>query len=338
MAKQQNVTAHGVVELFRGQSPAADLFSALGDSLRETRLTAAVGYVMAGNPGGICEVLGIRGRPNRLLVEQADGGERADIILETDKETAVFEAKVDQVDPVEQIRRYALSFKRPGKRLRTFALVPFAKDVWAQNEVTYLPWQTLSAMMSAPGYTKKLSPVHRAILGEVQKYMERHGLVRNKIPKEVYAREINDEGTLDLFLKHHFYQCKFERQTQLMDASYFAPHFGAKIESLYGGITHGISHVAKINSVVVAEDEAQYREAVVREKGRAYLKRHEAALMYPFKEWGPEKRYLVFTSQPLLVFNPPIEKSYLQKGSGWLSKRAYSFEDLFKAMHRQSVA
>jgi len=34
---------------------------------------------------------------------------------------------------------------------------------------------------------------------------------------------------------------------------------------------------------------------------------------------------------PRLVFNPPVKKGNLQKGTGWLSRRFFSFDELFAA-------
>ena len=39
----------------------------------------------------------------------------------------------------------------------------------------------------------------------------------------------------------------------------------------------------------------------------------------------------LFLSKPRLVFNPPVLKDNLQKGKGWLSKRTFSFDELFEA-------
>jgi hypothetical protein len=35
--------------------------------------------------------------------------------------------------------------------------------------------------------------------------------------------------------------------------------------------------------------------------------------------------------EPRLVFNPSIRKERLQKGKGWLSRRFFSFDELFAA-------
>jgi hypothetical protein len=39
----------------------------------------------------------------------------------------------------------------------------------------------------------------------------------------------------------------------------------------------------------------------------------------------------VFLETPRLVFNPAIKKTNLQSGSGWLSRRTFSFDELFQA-------
>jgi hypothetical protein len=325
------------VVLYRGKEIVGDLLSSFGDSLKETRLTAALGYILSGYPDGFLKRYGFSGVVTRVLIEHVQGPDRTDIVLETTKGYLVIEAKTISNDPAKQINRYYKRFRRLGKPFFPIALVPYGQEAKQSGKIYYLPWGELAKFLDSSEFKKRLPIAQKFMLGEVLKYMERHGLIRDKAPKEIYAREINDEQSLDLFLKHHLYQCEFEKKTQLNQANYFAPHFGEKIESWHSGIRQGISYVSRIETVVVIESREEYRDAILKFHGKTYFKKHQKEMMYPVKKNGRLVLSLVFVEEPKLVFNPPIVKEYLQKGKGWLSKQAYSFDDFFKAMHREYI-
>jgi hypothetical protein len=168
---------------------------------------------------------------------------------------------------------------------------------------------------------------------DLLRYLEEHGMVSHDDPLQIYAREINEPLTLTAFLKAHVYFCWYEKGGKLPRMSYFAPHFGQAIANEHPGIRVGISYVSRILRVEVVEEWPDVINAVRKvQKGRANRSlRHLAPLQRNWK-WGEAKRRsMLFLGEPRLVFNPPIPKSRLQGGHGWLSKRFYSFDDLFTA-------
>ena len=70
---------------------------------------------------------------------------------------------------------------------------------------------------------------------------------------EIYAREVNNEETLALFLKAQMYGCRYEKSSRLAEAHYFAPHFGQQIARNHPGVRVGISYIASIERVEVVE-------------------------------------------------------------------------------------
>ena len=70
---------------------------------------------------------------------------------------------------------------------------------------------------------------------------------------EIYAREVNNEETLALFLKAQMYGCRYEKSSRLAEAHYFAPHFGQQIARDHPGVRVGISYIASIERVEVVE-------------------------------------------------------------------------------------
>jgi hypothetical protein len=94
------------IELMRGGDVVSTLTGAFGQSLKETRLTAMLGYLIALNPSPFMSLFGFSGLPQRVYLETHHEEGRSDILIETSAGTGVVEAKVDATDPLEQSRRY----------------------------------------------------------------------------------------------------------------------------------------------------------------------------------------------------------------------------------------
>ena len=163
-------------------------------------------------------------------------------------------------------------------------------------------------------------------------------MTRLKAAPEVYAREINEESTLRLFLRGRLYGCRYQKGGHLASARYFAPHFGMQIADRYPGVQQGISHVAQIEDLVPVRTWADFLGAVRKNKGNGWLRRNHAILREARRWHWREKgqKYFLFLGEPRLVFNPPINKGALQSGKGWLSKRNLTFEELFEAWKKGS--
>jgi hypothetical protein len=90
------------IELMRGGDVVSTLTGAFGQSLRETRVTATLGYLIALNPEPFSTLFGFRGLPQRVWLERRHEEGRSDIFIETSLGTGVVEAKVDATDPLAQ--------------------------------------------------------------------------------------------------------------------------------------------------------------------------------------------------------------------------------------------
>jgi len=95
----------------------------------------------------------------------------------------------------------------------------------------------------------------------------------------------------------------------------------------------GISYIARIERVEAAETWQDFFAVVKSLQGKTWWNSHRSELE-PLKSawnWKEGARYsFLFLAKPRLVFNPPINKEKLQKGKGWLSKRVFSFDQLFQ--------
>jgi hypothetical protein len=313
------------IDLLRGKRLVSTITGAFGQSLRETRLTAMLGYLIALQPHDFIECFGFRGRPQQVSIETRHDLGRSDILVVTTLGTGVVEAKIDATDPIEQSRRYPANW---------VALVTNrTSQNKADGKTSYVSWHDLALVLeklsnSRNAYTRLLSR-------DLLKYLQEHRMTRGRKATEIYAREINEPITLRLFLQAHLYACKYEASSSLSEALYFAPHFGESIAKRHGGINSGISYIAQIEAVGTATTWKETQELLKSQRGQAWIKRNRDILQLLRQKWFVRKkselRSFVFLSKPQLVFNPPVPKSRLQRGTGWLSKRSFTFDQLFSA-------
>ncbi len=298
---------------------------AFGNALRETRLTAMLGYLIALEPEKSCEFFAFRGKPLSVSLETQHDSDRSDILVETTAGWGVIEAKVTATDPFGQARKY------PAKWRVLLTEYTASGKQGRRRDVKYLRWRDLTKLLQqlARSPDNRVRFVSRDFLG----HLEEHAMIRTKESVEIYAREINNEETLALFLKARMYGCHYEKRSRLADALYFAPHFGQRIARNHPGVQVGISYIAGIERIEVVDTWSDFLQTVREVRGKQWLNGH-IRLLQPLrrgKDWRDTKRSFLFLSAPRLVFNPPVLKDSLQKGKGWLSKRTFSFDKLFDA-------
>ena len=316
------------IELLRGGSVVSTLVGAFGGAIRETRLTALLGYLIALEPTPFLEPFGFCGKVRNVSVEHRHGNDRSDILVETTQGLGVIEAKVGAIDPFEQSKKYGAKW--------TVLLTQYLPSVQRRKlkGSKYVRWQQLTALLlrMSRSPNQKVSFVSRDLLT----YLEEHRMVKQRESIEIYAREINESLTLNLFLKARMYGCNYEPSSSLAEALYFAPHFGQTIAQNYGGVRVGISYIAKIEGVEVVETWEDFFNAVKSIRGKPWWNSHQKEIepLHAAPNWawsGGKKNSFLFLAKPRLVFNPPINKNNLQKGKGWLSKRTFSYDQFFQA-------
>jgi hypothetical protein len=313
------------IDLLRSGSVVSSLAGAFGNALRETRLTAMLGYVIALEPERFCEIFAFRGRPLSVSLETRHAADRSDILIETTTGWGVIEAKVSATDPFRQALKYPAKWRvlltehaASGKQKR-------------QRGVKYLRWRDLVELLRqlARSNDNRVRFVSRDLLS----YLEEHAMIETKESVEIYAREINEERTLALFLKAQIYGCGYKKVSRFAEALYFAPYFGQHIARNHPGVREGISYIAGIERVEVVETWKDLLQAVREIRGKHWLKGH-MPLLRPFHrgwDWHDTKLSFLFLSTPRLVFNPPVLKGKLQKGPGFLRPKFFSFDKLFAA-------
>lgn len=315
------------IELLRGGSIVSTLIGAFGSAVRETRLTALLGYLIALDPESFLMLFGFRGKIRSILLENQEDTGRSDIHIETSSGVGVVEAKVGAIDPLDQSKRYKSNW--------TALITQHAPTKHQKNlrGVKYINWNNVASLLDK--ISDSHNPKIRFISQDMRDYMEDNGMIKKHDSVEIYAREINEPVTLALFLKAQIYGCWYEEGSRLPKALYFAPHFGQSIAYEHPGVRVGISYISRIENVEVIETWQDFINAIISIRGKHFLNSHSYQIkpLKTYWDWWnkPRKKSILFLDTPRLVFNPSIQKEAIQKGKGWLSKRFLSFDELFKA-------
>ncbi|MGB0034811.1 MAG: hypothetical protein WBP79_04980 [Candidatus Acidiferrales bacterium] len=327
MLNMQTFADRERIDLLRGGSVVSSFAGAFGSALRETRLTAMLGYVIALEPERFCEIFAFHGRPRSVSLETRHASDRSDILIETTAGRGVIEAKVTEADPFRQSLKYTAKWRvlltehmASGKQKR-------------RRGVKYLRWRDLAKplMQLAESRDNRARFVSRDLLS----YLEEHAMIKPNKSVEIYAREINSEETLAMFLQAQMYGCHYQKSRRMAEANYFAPDFGQRIARRHPGVQVGISYIARIERVEVGETWKELLQLVQEVKDKHWLNSHMNLLQPLHRDWvWPRKRSFLFLSKPRLVFNPPILKENLHLGAGFLGKLFFSFDELFEAWGR----
>ncbi len=160
------------IDLLRGGSVVSSLAGAFGNALRETRLTAMLGYLVASEPESFCKAFGFRGRPRSVSLETRHAEDRSDIRVETTAGFGVIEAKVNAVDPFQQ------SLKYPAKwRVLLTEHSPSNKQKQLHN-VKYFRWRNLEGLLRKLARSAKNHV--RFVSRDLLSYLEEHSMMKTK--------------------------------------------------------------------------------------------------------------------------------------------------------------
>jgi len=94
------------VQLMRASEIVVSLLGAFGQSLKETRLTAWLGYLLSLKPEWLAPLFGFKGNVLEISLENYHEDGRSDILVKTSQGLGVIEAKVDATDASAQLKRY----------------------------------------------------------------------------------------------------------------------------------------------------------------------------------------------------------------------------------------
>jgi hypothetical protein len=204
--------------------------------------------------------------------------------------------------------------------------------------VGYWRWQEIAGLIRRNAFEFTRGE-ERFIGDDLINYLKEHNMIPDNEAVEIYARDINNDETADFFLKGHVYGCRYETGSRLPKAHYFAPYFGRSVSASHPGLQEGVSYIAKIISLEVAETPAEFM-AIAREVRRKFGFKGEQHYVKQVRKYfyGRNNKYsFIFLSVPRLAFNPPIQKPFLQKGRGFLNKHFYSFDQFYQAWRSEEI-
>ncbi len=317
------------IDLLRGEGLVTSLAGAFGGGIKETRVTALLGYLMALDIQPFLELFRFSGVPQTVRLENYHDMNRSDILVETTKGIGVIEAKIDATDAWKQAKKYI------GQKWAVLLSSHQAStNQMRQNRIRYVHWEELAKLLRK--LNGKANPKVRFIAEDLLNYLERYNMIKEHESVEIYAREINESVTLTLFLKNWLYGCLYEKNSRIARANYFAPHFGQFLAKTLPGIHVGISYISRIKQITTIDNWDDFCDSIKTIRGKAWFKANKEEITKLKKHEGWDwtkniKRTFLFLEEPRLVFTPPVQKRYLQKGKGYLNKRFLSFDELFKA-------
>jgi hypothetical protein len=270
-------------------------------------------------------LFGFRGRVMGIHLETRHEDGRSDILVETSLGRGVIEAKVGPTDASAQLGRYPARWR---------ALLTSAPANSVRSTIRNVHWQQLADCLD--NSARNSSPAYRFLVKQFNAHLKEHHMIKATESLEIYARDINEPVSLELFFKGHIYSCIYEQRNKVQMAQYFAPYFGEKISKRQPGISAGISYVAKVEQVFDSETWSEFKDGVCKYRSKQWWNSHDETMrklkQAPDWHWKEKlHRSVLLLGEPRLAFNPPIRKEKLQGGKGFLGRLFFSFEDLFAA-------
>lgn len=318
----------------------SNFFSALGD-LRETRVTAALGYLVAKAPSSFAPMfLGGRSQIDKVLIEESEKHNRYDLVIRTPRKLVVIEAKVGFLQAPSQMRRYIRKLLRaePDRKATLFLLdkgsdplqteIKDLKRQFPRCSVKQRTWSEIARVVERGCQSKKLQkelPEAVAVGRELVNHLRETQMAQAQT-KEIYIRQLSGRS-LELFFRHHIYKCQSKFAKNALQHIYFAPLFTAKAPSDFASrsilpIEKGLCYIARINQgkVLRRKELLQYLKKV---RHPDYKKAAKMVL-----QQAKEKDLLVLLlGQIFRAFETPIAPGKL-KVKGMLSQRTASFDEL----------
>lgn len=314
--------------IIRSNNGKSDLLSSMGSDLKETRITGFLGYLLSLRPTNLLKLFQIKDeRIISVQIERKLKSQRCDIIVRTSAVDYIIEAKLFYEDPTPQLLKQKLEYKNISQS--EIKLIGITNNKSIENsKAAIFDWNDIYNCLNDSQSIKI-----KILCEELKLHLENNGLVKIDTP-DIYAREVADLTSLNMFLKAQIYYCPYMKSSKIEKCKYFAPHFSKNIIKISPGINYGISYVAKICGIEYVENIDDLKKVVFQ-----HIKANKLRSLFPevsdiVKNINiPSKKaqILLLLNKPHLLFNPPIQKDKLQEGSGWLSKQYFSFEDFFEA-------
>jgi hypothetical protein len=331
------------LRLSRAHREVGSFLSVLG-SLRETRLTAVLGFLVSRFPEEFGPLLGFRPLPaDEISVEETDGGERYDVLVRRSGETHIIEGKIGPTQRVDQLLRYIKSIRRSHGRRPALTVVDdgsefcqsrhraFQKVEQQVKSLRFVTWSQVAAVCSVIATKRRnqiADPVGVAIAGEMATHLKENNMTTD-------LRDVSDTYSVQLYFRHNVYKCQSKFYKSAQRNLYFAPYFTRKMADAISQdnlvpVGEGISFVSRIGKVQVIDTQ----DVLAYFKASKHPKPKEAAELIR-KSHRAKEVLLMTLGEPRLMFVSPVTKAKLTRvipfGTGAMGSRSCSFDDLLAA-------
>ncbi|HXI84173.1 MAG TPA: PD-(D/E)XK nuclease family protein [Verrucomicrobiae bacterium] len=321
--------------------------SSLG-SLRETRLTATLGFLVSRFPDEFLPVIAdAKARLTSVLVEETEEGNRYDLLLQDDRRPIIIEAKLGLRQNPNQLLRYVKKVRKTYGRPRLVIVdVGSAKvQTWGEDYAKikslvdgphFVTWTQIAGVCRRIVSLKKSFARDRiaaSVAEDLEIHLEENGMSTSERP-EIYLRDMSTTGTVRLYFRHCIYKCQPEYIRSARGNLYFAPYFTKRVKStleedVLSPIGEGISYISRVKDVQVVERK-QVRDYLRAQK----IKDPKEAAELTLKHHRMPKILIMILGQPQLLFLSPITKSKLKGfGNGAMGARSCTLESLLNACH-----
>ena len=335
------------LRLTRGNEDVGSFLSVLG-TLRETRLTAVLGYLVSRFPGEFGPLLGYRHLPaDEVSVEEFDNGDRYDVLIRQSGECHIIEGKVGSTQNVNQLLRYICSRRRTrkpsltvvdeGSEFRQAQQRAFQQVRRRVKQLRFVTWTEVAAVCLAIAKKRRnftTDPTVAVIANELASHLKENQMTTEPLP-EIYLRDVSDINSVQLYFRHHIYKCQTKFYNSARRNLYFAPYFTHRMAEKISAdnlvpVGEGISFVSRVEKVQVIET----REVQAYLKSDGHPKPKEAAEI--IRKNHREREVLLMTlGEPRLMFVSPVTKAKLRNiipfGVGAMGSRSCTFDNLLAA-------
>lgn len=337
------------LRLTRSAEDVGAFLSALG-SLRETRLTATLGFLVARFPAEFGPLLGLKfGPADEISLEETDGGDRYDVLIRNSGDEHIIEGKIGPSQRINQLTRYIASRRRVDRRKPALTIVDdgsefsqsrqrsFEKVRRSVRALHFATWSDVARVCQSIARKRKhisSDPLGAAIAQDLADHLKENYMTTEQHP-EIYLRDISDVPSVELYFRHHIYKCQNKFYNSARKNLYFAPYFTRKTADEVSGVNlvpvgEGISFISRVKSVHVVPK----RDLLPFLKERKHPTAKEAA--ETIRKSAREKEVLVMLlGEPRLLFISPITKHKLKRlgnfGVGAMGSRSCTLDDLLQA-------
>lgn len=335
------------LRLTRANEEVGSFLSVLG-SLRETRLTAVLGYLVSRFPVEFGSVLGFR--PSRRMRFRSKKPMQA---------TATTFSSTSPATPTSSRAKSAPS-RTPTSCCATSAAAGQHESPPSQwwmtvassrqsqqrdfqevrrrvKHLKFVTWAQVAAVCQQIARLRrnvKTNPTGTVIAHELANYLKENNMTTEPQP-EIYLRDVSDIHSVQLYFRHNLYKSKSNFYNSARRNLYFAPYFTHQMadkvsKSNLVPVGEGISFVSRIKKVQVVRK----RDVQAFLQADKHPNPKEAAEIICANHRESEV-LLMSLGDPRLMFISPVTKAKLKEvipfGLGAMGSRSCAFDDLLAA-------